>query len=292
MDEQGAGDAARTAAVRRHAAALARTLVRPGAYAGAAREAAIGAFSVATYPLGLRAAPAACAPRHTATRSRSVAPDVARMPIVLVHGYFHNRSAFLSMGRSLRRAGFPYVHTLNYNPLAHDVFALARQLDREVEHVLETTGASRVQIVGHSMGGIVARTYVQTMAADERVDTVITLGTPHRGTHAARFGAGPAARQLRPGSPFLRILEETARPTAVRWISYYSDLDAMIIPTSSGKLVHPALHAVNVMSRDTGHLSLLMNGEVLRGIVGYLSDPALGRAPAAATAGPTDAAAG
>lgn len=288
MDQQRAGELARPGAARRHAAALARTLVRPRAYAGAAREAAIGAFSLATYPLGVRAAlpqPVAYAPRQPAARSLvTLAPEVAWTPIVLVHGYFHNRSAFLSMGRGLRRAGFQYVHTMNYNPLAHDLFGLAQQLDREIERVLDVTGAEQVQIVGHSMGGIVARTCVQLMAADERVDTVITLGSPHRGTHAARFGVGPAARQLRPGSVFLRTLEETARPSAVRWISYYSDLDAMIIPANSAKLVHPALNAVNIKSRDTGHLSLLVNGEVLRGIAAHLSDPWLGRTPAAASA--------
>lgn len=292
MDEQ---DAGAPDAVRRRAAALARTLARPRTYAGAAREAVIGAFSVAAYPLGLRAAP----PRPVAHARQaaphahvSLAPEVAWAPIVLVHGYFHNRSAFLAMSRRLRRAGFQYVHTMNYNPLAHDMFALADQLRREIDLVLDATGAEQVQIVGHSMGGMVARTYVQTMAGDERVDSVVTLGTPHRGTHAARFGAGPAARQLRPGSAFLRTLEETARPTAVRWISYYSDLDAMIVPTSSARLVHPALGAVNVKSRDTGHLSLLMNGEVLRGIVAHLADPSLGRTGAAATVQATDAAAG
>lgn len=292
MDEQGAGE---PDAVRRRAVALARTLVRPRTYAGAAREAAIGAFSVATYPLGLRAAPPrpVAHARHTASPARvPLASQVGWTPIVLVHGYFHNRSAFLAMNHRLRRAGFPYVHTMNYNPLAHDMFALAEQLRREVDLVLDATGAERVQIVGHSMGGMVARTYVQTMGGDECVDTVITLGTPHRGTHAARFGAGPAARQMRPGSAFLRTLEETARPTAVRWISYYSDLDAMIVPTSSARLVHPALGAVNVKSRDTGHLSLLMNGEVLRGIVAHLADPSLGRTPAASTAASTAAVAG
>ncbi|HWH31983.1 MAG TPA: alpha/beta fold hydrolase [Egibacteraceae bacterium] len=283
------------AAGGRQAAALARTLVRPRAYLGTARELAIGAFSLATYPLGMRApvapAPLRYAPARAEQRSlMTLAPEVAWTPIVLVHGYFHNRSAFLAMSRSLRRAGFQYVHTMNYNPLAADVPALAEQLREEVQRVLDATGAEQVQIVGHSMGGVVARTYVQMHGGDEHVDTVVSLGSPHRGTYSAHLGMGPAARQLRPGSAFLRTLESSARPGPVRWISYYSDLDAMVIPASSAKLVHPALKAVNVRTRDTGHLSLLVRGEVLRGLVGYLSDPWAGRggAPAAGA----DAAAG
>lgn len=271
------------------AAAVARTLLRPGAYLGAARELAIGAFSLATYPLGVRPAvrpqPIAYAPRNVEARCLvTMAPEVAWTPIVLVHGWFHNRSAFLAMSRSLRRAGFSYVHTMNYNPLTADLQALAERLGDEVRHVLDATGAEQVQLVGHSMGGIVARAYVQLYGGEEHVDTVITLGSPHRGTHTAHLGVGPAARQLRPGSAFLRTLEESARPGPVRWISYYSDLDAMVLPSSSAKLVHPALKAVNVRTPDTGHLSLLVSGEVLRGIVAHLSDPWLGRGAASADA--------
>lgn len=262
--------------------AAARTLLRPGAYVGTARELALGAFSVATYPLGLTAPdepePVRYLPKRLEARSLvTLSPEIAWTPIVLVHGYVHNRSAFLMMSRSLRRSGFQCVHTMNYNPLTSDVHALAERLREEVERVLDITGADHVQLVGHSMGGIIARTYVQTLGGDETVDTVITLGSPHRGTHAARLGWGPSATQLRPGSSLMRTLEETARPTAVRWVSFYSDLDAMIIPANSAKLVHPALRAVNVHVDDTGHLSLLVSGQVLRGVVDHLADPWLGR---------------
>lgn len=262
--------------------ALARTLLRPRTYLGTAREVAIGAFSLATYPLGVtkpvQPEPIPYLPKRLEARSLvTLSPEIAWTPIVLVHGYFHNRSAFLAMSRTLRRAGFSYVHTMNYNPLSAGMPALAERLGEEVQRVLDATGAEQVQIVGHSMGGIVARDYVQSFGGDELVDTVITLGSPHRGTHAARLGMGPAIKDLTPGSAFLRRLEEGARPTGVRWVSYYSDLDAMVLPSSSAKLVHPALKAVNIKTRDTGHLSLLVNGEILRGIVAHLSDPWLGR---------------
>lgn len=268
--------------------ALARTLLRPRTYLGTARELAIGAFSVATYPLGVtqpvQPEPIPYLPKRLEARSLvTLSPEIAWTPIVLVHGYFHNRSAFLAMSRTLRRAGFSYVHTMNYNPLSAGMPALAERLGEEVQRVLDATGAEQVQIVGHSMGGIVARDYVQSFGGDEHVDTVITLGSPHRGTHAARLGMGPAVKELTPGSAFLRRLEEGARPSGVRWISYYSDLDAMVLPSSSAKLVHPALKAVNIKTRDTGHLSLLVSGEILRGIVAHLSDPWLGR-PAAGDA--------
>jgi triacylglycerol lipase len=192
-----------------------------------------------------------------------------------VHGYVHNRSAFLWMTRALRRAGFRHVHGLNYNPLRDDIPTIAQMLAVEVDQVLAATGAKRCMVVGHSMGGIVARYYVQILGGHQTVDTVITLASPHRGTYTAQFGLGPAA-DLKPRSELMRTLEETARPTAVRWISYYSDLDFLIQPAVSAKLVHPALQATNIRLRDTGHLSLLLSGEAMRSIVDHLADRELG----------------
>lgn len=270
------------AVLRRQLGAAARSLRRPQTYLGAARELALAAFHVATYPLGL--VPSA-QPVEVPLMSRRAAyrpaealdPAVAQIPVVLIHGYVHNHSAFLVMASSLRAAGFAHVHGLNYNPLRSDIPTIADLLGVEVERVLAATGAERCILIGHSMGGIVARYYTQLLAEPGTIDTVVTLGSPHRGTYTAHIGPGPAAYQLRPHSPLLRRLEESARPSDTRWIAYYSDLDVMVTPAVSGKLVHPALRAKNIYLRNTGHLSLLLSGEALRSIVDHLADRMLGR---------------
>lgn len=265
------------ALIRRQLRAASRTLVRPRAYVGAAREIALAAFHVATYPLGMvPSAQPVQVPLATRRRSAStgtpMAEATARIPVVLVHGYVHNHSAFLVMSGALRRAGFAHVHGLNYNPLRAGIPEIADMLAREVERVLGATGASRCILVGHSMGGIVARYYTQELAKPGTIDTVVTLGTPHRGTYTAHLGPGPAARQLRPRSALLRRLEEGARPSDTRWIAYYSDLDIMVTPAVSAKLVHPALAATNIRLHDTGHLSLLLSGEAMRSIVEHFTN--------------------
>jgi pimeloyl-ACP methyl ester carboxylesterase len=266
--------------IRRQLRAARRTLLRPRAYAGAAREMALAAFHVATYPLGL--VPSVQPVRMPfASRRRpvdgfaSTAAGWSTTPVLLVHGYFHNHSAFLVMAGALRRAGFAHVHGLNYNPLRAGIPEIAEMLALEVDRVLAATGAPRFVIIGHSMGGIVARYYAQELAEPGTVDTVVTLGSPHRGTYTAHLGPGPAARQLRPRSALLRRLEEGARPSDTRWIAYYSDLDAMVTPAVSAKIVHPALNATNIRLHDTGHLSLLLSWEAMRSIVEHFA----GRAP-------------
>jgi len=270
--------------IRRQAGQAVRALLRPSTYVGTAREAAISAFHLAAYPLGLtpgvRRRPVSYDSTRLGQRSLlALDPETACTPIVLVHGFFHNRSAFLVMTRALKRAGFQHVHGLNFNPLVQDLNELAALLAVEVDRVLAASGAARCTIVGHSMGGLIARRYVQDLGGEDTVDTVITLGTPHRGTYTSLVAVGPAAAQMRPGSAFLRGLEETARPSGVRWISYYSDLDMLMLPAVTAKLVHPALQATNVKLRDTGHLSLLISGEVLRGIVRWCANPGAGRPP-------------
>lgn len=187
-------------------------------------------------------------------------------PVLLVHGYAHNRSGWFLLDRRLRQSGFTSIHTLNYMPYLSGVPELADRLAERVEAICELTGSDKVHLVGHSMGGIVARWYVQELGGDTRVDTAITIGSPHSGTYAATIGVGAGARDLRPGSRVMRRLERSAKPSAVRWIAYYSNLDMLIQPASSAMLDHPQLEATNILVKDHGHVSLMLSPQVGRSI--------------------------
>jgi triacylglycerol lipase len=279
--------------LRRQAGIALRSLIRPGAYIGTVRELALFAVHGAAYPLGMaRDANRRSRPMHDYDDLDALTADdeTASMPVILVHGWIHNRSAFLGISRTLRRQGFRHIHAFDYNPLTYDVPEVAGMLAAEVDRVLSITGASKAMIVGHSMGGVVARYYVQQLGGDKTIDTVISLGTPHRGTYAAYLGFGAAAPQTKPGSPLMRMLEETARPSDVRWIAVYSDLDLLILPAVNAKLVHPALRAHNIKVADLGHLSLLLSGEVMRAVVSHLTDRTLNRPQPRTEAEPTEAA--
>ncbi len=256
--------------------AVGRALRRPKTYRGAVKEIAWAGFNLAMYPAGVLSealepeGTAALAGRFTPQLPlRYLDPEAASTPIVLLHGYFHNRSAFLVVRRALRRAGFRHVSTLNYNVIGNDVRELARQLGAHVDRLLEETGASKVHVIGHSLGGLVARAYIQLDGGRDKVHTCITLGTPHAGTYSAWAGRGKAARDIRPRSPLLTELEE-AEATDVRFVSYYSNLDAMIIPASSAKLAAPGMRARNVLIKDLGHMSLLISQQLIRSIIDAL----------------------
>lgn len=253
-------------ALSRQMAAAARSALRPSTYLGMVREALLTSVHAATYPLGML-------PAAPLTRE-AVDPPVRRRPVMLVHGWIHNRSAFLLMQQGLRRAGLGPLHTFEYQSMTGDLDRIARRLGPAVEQLVGRSPRGDCVLIGHSMGGLIARQYVQELGGHALVDTVVTLGTPHRGTWTAWFGAGRAIEQCRPGSAYLRQLERGARPGLARWISYYSDLDFMITPAISAKLLHPALRADNVRVRDIGHLSMLLSRPLLADVVRRLGEPA------------------
>ena len=111
---------------------------------------------------------------------------------------------------------------INYNPWRDDIPAIAAQLVAHVDEVLARTGATEVDLVGHSMGGLVARYAVEVLGLDDRVANVVTIASPHGGSPFAHLagmvpghrGLTRAAAQMRPGSRFLRELERTAAANA------------------------------------------------------------------------------
>lgn len=235
---------------------LGYALGRPETWAGTAKELVALGRCVARYPLGVvdeGVRPRGCGRAAT-----------AQLPVVLVHGYGHNRSGWYVLTRHLRGAGFADISTLNYNPVAADVPQLADRLARRVAAVRRVTGADRVHVVGHSLGGIILRWYVQERGGHEAVHTAVTIASPHEGTVPARLWFGRTARQLRPGSWVLRRLDEGARPSGVRWVAFYSNLDILVQPARSAMLRHPVLDARNVLVRDHGHLSTMVSPRVAR----------------------------
>src|SRR5436309_3431760 len=137
---------------------LGRALRRPKTYSSAIEELVWTGVNVAMYPAGLvsealeQDSSGAFSGRYSGELPLCyLEPEAAATPIILLHGYFQNRSGFLVIRRALRRNGFRHVHTMNYNVIGHAVEELASQLSVYVENILNRTGATRLHLVGHSL---------------------------------------------------------------------------------------------------------------------------------------------
>ena len=256
------------------ASRVGRTLLSPATVRGAAIEAAWVATHLAMYPMGFVEERARLQQeRHSleglppAQRGLLVGDVVAAgTPIVLVHGIFDNRSIFALLRRGLRRRGFGSTYALNYNALTDDIRGVAMRLGDLVQDVCDETGHDRVHVVGHSMGGLIGRYLVQRLGGDERVHTLVTLGTPHLGTLPARLVPLTVARQMRVGGDLVSELREPAPGCSTRFVAFWSDIDQLVIPQSHARIEHPDLRARNVLVRGVGHLSLPVDGRVVREI--------------------------
>ena len=252
----------------------------PGALRSATVEAAWVGAHVALYPwsarrerASLQTPPLSPSDMSLVQRSLYVSDvEAAGTPIVLVHGIADNRSIFTLLRRALRRRGFRHVHAFGYGVFASDVRVVAEQLGAYVEEVCAEQGAEQVHLIGHSLGGIVARYYTQRLGGDVRVHTLVTIGTPHGGTLPARLVPHPLLRSLRPGSEVIAELAMPAPGCRTRMLSFWSDRDPIVLPRSSGRLEHPDLNVRNVLVRGVGHSSLLVDGRVVYEVVSTLAD--------------------
>lgn len=278
-DDDVAAGAGRVRRLRRATTRGVRRVTSPSVIRGTAVEIAWTATHVVTYPLGVVEEKV----RHHEERTTLAGLDpvkrgliisdveAAGTPIILIHGVIDNRSVFAMLRRGLQRRGFGRVIALNYSPLTDDVRVVADRLEQLVERVCLETGYERVHVIGHSMGGFVARYFVQRMGGDARVHTLVTLGTPHGGTAVAELIPHPVTRQMRRDSDITRQLTAPAPGCRTRFVAIWSDLDHLIIPHSNARIEHPDLNARNVLVPSVGHNSLPIDGRVVHEICTILA---------------------
>ncbi|MFI2430436.1 esterase/lipase family protein [Streptomyces sp. NPDC018693] len=240
-----------------------------------ALELMILAGHLVLYPSGItqeRRTPPAL-PAEDGGEEPAALPTQGPPPVVLLHGFIDNRSVFVLLRRSLAQHGRHQVESLNYSPLTCDIRTAAELLGRHIEGICARTGSRQVDIVGHSLGGLIARYYVQRLGGDVRVRTLVTLGTPHSGTRVAPLAdAHPIVRQMRPGSAVIEELKRPAPGCRTRFVSFWSDLDHIMDPLEAACVDHPDLRALNVRVTGIGHLALPVHPAVATGIRQALDD--------------------
>ena len=157
----------------------------------------------------------------------------AGIKVVLVHGFLDTGWVFRRMRLRLERRGVVcLVPRLRPNDGRGGLAPLAASLKRDID---EAFGAdAKIRIVAFSMGGLVARHYLQAHGGAARCEKLFTISSPHHGTNSAWFYPSQGARDMRPGSAFLRRLqstEETLR--GIHLVSYRTPMDLMILPAKS-----------------------------------------------------------
>jgi triacylglycerol lipase len=213
-------------------------------------------------------------PHHCNLDRDGVDQGVASVPVVLVHGYLARKTCWLPTIRHLRGHGLGHLRTATYNVFHHGVEQAARRVHDKVQRVADEHDVERVHVVGHSMGGIATLYAASHYGLDDRLASVVTLGSPYGGAPLARLAPGltqalRTARQLAPGSPLLAELRDRATELDLPWTSLWSRRDELV-PVAAAQLAP----AHNVETAPVGHAEMLLSRRVATSVLEALQAPA------------------
>lgn len=181
-------------------------------------------------------------------------------PVLCVHGFHLGESSMWGLRRALERRGRRTAGVFLGRPYRQpDVYA--RVLERRLRELLEAAPEARLDIVAHSMGGLVLRQVLaEAPELARRVRRVVTLGTPHHGTGLLRrLRFGPVYRMMGRGVPYLEELPtcaDSAPEAEVTTIASRHDL--VVYPVETAHLEG----AEQITLEGIGHLGLLTEREV------------------------------
>jgi len=175
--------------------------------------------------------------------------------VVVLHGLFATAGVLRPLRQAIGRLSRVHTATFTYAP-GPDVAELCEQLAALNGELPE---GARIHLVGHSLGGIVARAYAHDRA-DVRVVQTISLASPFAGVRGASALAFGAARDLDPQSALLRRLRIHASSTPIPHLSILAGGDNVVRPALS----HALPGGDVVVLEERGHNSLLFDDEAAR----------------------------
>ena len=159
-----------------------------------------------------------------------------RNPILFVHGWNSSGAAWFTMIDRFKADGYTDQELFNWTYYsAQSNATTAQQLSQKVDSILTVTGASKVDILTHSMGALSARYYIKNLTGGSKIDAFVSLGGPNHGTNTAFFCAQTACIEMRPNSTFLNALnkKDETPGRVIRYATWWSPCDEVINPQKS-----------------------------------------------------------
>lgn len=170
-----------------------------------------------------------------ASATATPAAALERNPVIFVHGWSGSASNWNEMIADFKAAGYTdgELNAWNYNT-AQSNKTTAEQLSAVVDDTLARTGASQVDIVTHSMGGLNSRWYLKFLSGTGKVDDWVSLAGPNHGTTSANGCLDISCAEMRPGSDFLITLNDgDESPGTTNYGTWWSTCDETIDPDDS-----------------------------------------------------------
>src|SRR5918994_825159 len=125
------------------------------------------------------------------------------LPVLLIHGYVEDAAIWKNWEELLKKDGIQFF-TITFKDSDDKCGSAeqhAKELEKRVQDIKQQSGAQKVNIVGHSKGGLDARVFLDITDTKD-VANLIMIGTPNAGSLAAQTSdvCTPAIFDLRPGA--------------------------------------------------------------------------------------------
>lgn len=190
---------------------------------------------------------------------------------VFVHGYWHNKTGFVEYEKRFLKEKMGSVLSISLSSTQQDIKKSADEVFQAIQNAKDQLDPDvKINLIGHSMGGLVAS--LCALKDDFNPDTVITLGSPFKGTHLARLGFGTSAKQMRRHSQFLEnLVQKLINAKNIRTFAAAARRDQVIKPWDSCHIRknHPNQHQFD----NIGHLGLLFEERVIDWVVKCIKEP-------------------
>lgn len=198
-------------------------------------------------------------------------------PILCTHGYLHTSSAWFYLKDCLESEGFK-VYTLNLGSPLKSIEEYSQMVEAKVEEIKKLTGKNEINLIGHSMGGVVNTHYAMHHAKqqDVKVSKIATIGSPLKGTRVAIAGVGECTNQMRhgPTNQFIneKIHYKIGESTDINFLHIGSENDGVILPYDSAVPYHEdsKKHVKTKLIQGVGHTSMLYSPRVAKWIVEFM----------------------
>ncbi|TXS01302.1 alpha/beta hydrolase [Streptomyces sp. col6] len=174
-----------------------------------------------------------------AARAAAVQPLSTSTPVVFVHGYTGSASNWVTAMSVFRLNGWSGsdLFAYEYDSYGNNI-TNAQGLAAFVNDVKSRTGASKVAIVNHSMGGLVSQYYLKVLGGNSSVSHLASIaGANHGTTYAGACLIYTTCQQMYPGSSFIsQITSGDETPGDTKYATWYSACDGVILPYTSTRL--------------------------------------------------------
>ena len=193
--------------------------------------------------------------------------DATHPPLMLVHGLYHNSSAWIFHRPRLEKAG--YTTTMFKYGSFRALDTVMEQFEQHIRQIEGVYPNRKPVLIGHSLGGVLIRAWLLNPDNHKRIAGVITLGTPHGGSRLAMLGFGAMVKHITPQADLIKALKNAERIDALPCVSLLSSTDEMVLPSEN--LLPPNEWQARLI-HNVNHYGLLTNSMIGQAILRELNE--------------------